>query len=232
MAGSGDEMTLGTGDGGHLRASRADRERAVEALKAAFVQGRLTKDEFDLRVGHALTSRTYTDLAAVTAGIPAGPAAAQPVPEPARAQAPSPLEPEIRTGARAILVITVIMAVFWAVAIFTGSVAAFLAACGAAGTAFVVSFMTGTRILGSWLDKRSGCQRPPRPGADAGGQASEPPASAALAERFPQIDHDHRHTAEATRRLISRQQLSYPCDCGDGMRARSRFSGEIAPVRA
>ena len=39
-------------------------------LKAAFVHERLTKDEFDARVGHALTSRTCADLAALTADLP------------------------------------------------------------------------------------------------------------------------------------------------------------------
>ena len=34
---------------GHLRASRADRERAIEMLKGAFVLDRLTKDELDAR---------------------------------------------------------------------------------------------------------------------------------------------------------------------------------------
>jgi hypothetical protein len=29
----------------------------IDALKAAFVQSRLTRDEFDARVGRALTSR-------------------------------------------------------------------------------------------------------------------------------------------------------------------------------
>ena len=42
------------------------------APQIAFVQGRLTKDEFDLRVGQALTSGTHGDLAALTADIPAG----------------------------------------------------------------------------------------------------------------------------------------------------------------
>ena len=37
-------------------------------LKAAFVQGRLTKDELDARVGQTFASRTYADLAALTAG--------------------------------------------------------------------------------------------------------------------------------------------------------------------
>jgi hypothetical protein len=54
-----------------LRASRADRERVIDLLKAAFVQGRLDRDEFDARIGQALASRTNGELAAVTADIPA-----------------------------------------------------------------------------------------------------------------------------------------------------------------
>lgn len=72
MAGPGDEIAAGTAGRGHLRASHADRERAIGTLKAAFVQGRLTKDEFDLRVGQAFASRTYAELAALTADFPAG----------------------------------------------------------------------------------------------------------------------------------------------------------------
>ncbi|HTX26356.1 MAG TPA: DUF1707 domain-containing protein [Streptosporangiaceae bacterium] len=57
---------------GHLRAAHVDRERVVAVLKAAFVQGRLDKDELDARVGQALAARTYADLAALTADLPAG----------------------------------------------------------------------------------------------------------------------------------------------------------------
>ena len=88
MAGPGDEMS--TAGRGRLRASHADREQVIDTLKAAFVQGRLTKDELDARVGQAFASRTYAELAAVTTGIPAGPAPAQPLREPARAQARPP----------------------------------------------------------------------------------------------------------------------------------------------
>jgi hypothetical protein len=56
---------------GHLRAAHADREHVIEALKAAFVQGRLDTGELDDRVGRAFTSRTYAELAALTADIPA-----------------------------------------------------------------------------------------------------------------------------------------------------------------
>ena len=86
MAEPGDEIAAASGGRGHLRASHADREQVIGALKAAFVQGMLAKDEFDLRMGQAFASRTYADLAAVTADLPAGLAAAQP-PEPARESA-------------------------------------------------------------------------------------------------------------------------------------------------
>ena len=89
---------------GHLRASHADREQVVGILKAAFVQGMLAKDEFDLRVGQALASRTYADLAALTADLPAGLAAARP-PKPARAKGGQPssaARPDNHGGNRAV----------------------------------------------------------------------------------------------------------------------------------
>ena len=63
---------------GHLRASYADREQAIEMLKAAFAQERLAKDEFEVRVGQAFAARTYAQLAEVTADIPAPPVPDQP----------------------------------------------------------------------------------------------------------------------------------------------------------
>jgi hypothetical protein len=88
-------VTAGREDGtagprAQLRTSRADREQAIGVLKAAFVQGRLTKDEFDLRVGQALTSRTYASLAALTADIPGWVTGAWPPAEPA-AREPGPV---------------------------------------------------------------------------------------------------------------------------------------------
>jgi hypothetical protein len=83
MAGSGDEIAPGAA-GRRLRASHADRDQVIDVLKAAFIQGMLDKDEFDLRVARALTSRTHADLAALTADIPATVTAAQPPPGPAR----------------------------------------------------------------------------------------------------------------------------------------------------
>jgi hypothetical protein len=60
---------------GRFRASDADRERAIETLKVAFAQGRLTRDDLDQRAGRALLARTYAELAGATADIPARTAA-------------------------------------------------------------------------------------------------------------------------------------------------------------
>jgi DUF1707 SHOCT-like domain len=71
MAGPGDDIAATGGQGGgDLRASHADRERVIGTVKVAFVQGRLTKDEFDARVGQVYTSRTYAEPAEVTVDIP------------------------------------------------------------------------------------------------------------------------------------------------------------------
>jgi uncharacterized protein DUF1707 len=83
MARSGDERAAGPGDRNLLRASDADREQVIAVLKAAFVAGRLTKDEFDLRLTLVFASWTYADLAVLTADVPAGLATAQ-SPEPVR----------------------------------------------------------------------------------------------------------------------------------------------------
>jgi hypothetical protein len=72
MPGPGDWMASSAGGRSRLRASDADRDAAVDVLKAAFVQGRLAKGEFDLRAGQVLAARTYADLDALTAGIPEG----------------------------------------------------------------------------------------------------------------------------------------------------------------
>jgi hypothetical protein len=70
-AGPGEREAAGALGRGRLRASDADREQAIDTLKAAFVQGWLTRDQLDVRAGQALVSRTYAELAAVTDGIPA-----------------------------------------------------------------------------------------------------------------------------------------------------------------
>jgi len=113
MAGPGDEIAAGRAGPGHLRASHADREQVIGTLKAAFVQGMLAKDEFDLRVGQALASRTSADLAALTADLPAGLTSAKP-PGPARAQG----EPKVLRPGRWIAVATVLYGGAWAYELF------------------------------------------------------------------------------------------------------------------
>jgi hypothetical protein len=79
-------MTLESGRGmpdghGFMRSSSADRERAIDVLKAAFAEGRLTRDEFEERSGQVLRSQTYAQLAALTADLPVGPLGALMLPQ-------------------------------------------------------------------------------------------------------------------------------------------------------
>jgi hypothetical protein len=67
-----------TAGGDRLRASHADREQVIEALKNAFMQGRLTGEELGARTGQVLAARTYAELDAVTADIPGAPRLAGP----------------------------------------------------------------------------------------------------------------------------------------------------------
>jgi len=78
-------MTVGPGYGAagmaraQMRASTADRDRAVELLTRAYSEGRLDKDEHDARVERAMTASTFAELDAVVIDLPgAGPIA--PVP--------------------------------------------------------------------------------------------------------------------------------------------------------
>ena len=53
-----------------LRAADRDRDATVSILQAAYAEGRLTRDEYDIRIGHALSAQTYGQLAALTADLP------------------------------------------------------------------------------------------------------------------------------------------------------------------
>jgi uncharacterized membrane protein len=56
---------------GNMRAADADRDRAVEVLKLAYSEGRLSKDEYDGRLENALSARTYAGLDQVVTDLPA-----------------------------------------------------------------------------------------------------------------------------------------------------------------
>ncbi len=192
MAGPGDERAASAESRGRLRASHADREQAVNVVKAAFVQGLLAKDEFDLRVGQVLAARTYAQLAALTADIPAGLTAVQPLSEPARKSA----------GKKAVRA--------WAggVAAFTGAAVVVAAANGGIENVqrlvFVVVFFAFAAMLGAmlvalhgWLDRHAGRQSSHGLPPGAGGRASRRPVSPEVARQLPQVDPDLRHRAEA-----------------------------------
>jgi hypothetical protein len=56
-----------------LRASDADRELIAERLRQAATEGRLLAEELEERLGTALSARTYGELDAVVADLPAPP---------------------------------------------------------------------------------------------------------------------------------------------------------------
>jgi hypothetical protein len=155
---------------GDLRASHADREQVIGVLKAAFVHGMLVKDEFDLRVDLALASRTDAELAALTADLPAGLAAAQP-PRPPRA----PGEPRLPRPGLVLTVATGLYAVVWVYAVLSPGGAD----SDANGQRIIIGglfyllllLMIGTPVLADWLNERFARQVLRRPGSGAGGQA-------------------------------------------------------------
>ena len=158
----GDQMPARAADDGRLRASHADREQVIGTLKAAFVQGRLDKDEFDLRVGQTFASRTYADLAVVTADIPAGLSLA-PLPEPARAQNQQPL---LRPR-WVIMTASMLYAGLWAALVFSplgnDPRPAFALLWTSTLTYVGVSLVSVGAMLELRSEKRSGGQLPPTP---------------------------------------------------------------------
>jgi hypothetical protein len=60
------------GSYGQMRASDADRDGVTSVLSTAFVEGRLTKDEYDERVTQLYAAKTYAELDALTADLPKG----------------------------------------------------------------------------------------------------------------------------------------------------------------
>jgi Domain of unknown function (DUF1707) len=191
-------VTTGREDGtagaqGHLRTSGADRDQAIDALKAAFVQGRLTKDELDLRVGQVLASRTYADLAALTADVPSPMASAELPDEHAR-------EPgrvlSFKTAAcvgavgagPSMASAAVVMAQSSAVPAVAGVLLVGL-------TGLLVTVLLGALLMVlSWAVRRSQ-QEPGQGPSGPAGLASRRPAGA---RQLPSVRRDPWHGAEAT----------------------------------
>ena len=54
---------------GHTRASDRDRDRATGLLQTAYAEGRLTKDEYEARLGRVLSAQVFAHLDAATADL-------------------------------------------------------------------------------------------------------------------------------------------------------------------
>lgn len=184
MVGPGDEIVPGTGGG---------REQVIAALKAAFVQGRLSKEEFDLRVGQALA--IYAELDALTADVPAAAPAVASQDEVARQAANKKM---IQQGTAGIAGLTFLLV---AVLVIPRS-PVFGVIAGVVLTAFVAVLGAGLLTLLSWaLDRRSGAQgagpaqrSTPGVGGDTGiagqrgrqpGLGQDPPGTVQAAGRRP-----------------------------------------------
>lgn len=146
-----DQVTGARASLGGLRASHADRENLVGVLKGAFVQGRLTKDEFDTRLSQAFGARTYAELAAITADIPAGSIAARLRRPPARAQTAAS-EAAVWSTAATFVAITLVACMFLSPQ-YLGLVA---------GTISGIVFATVAQMLYARHERRSRGQLPPR----------------------------------------------------------------------
>ena len=203
VTGPGDELAASAAGRGYLRVSDAEREQVIGTVKAAFVHGMLAKDEFDLRVSQAFASRTYAELAAVTAGLPAEPAAAQP-PRSARARGGQPVPRPGRVMAAATALYAGIQAfVFlspWPAGTQNDPSPARSALFVFSNPIYLLVLLACVlSLIARWRERRSSGRPPRRLAPGAGGQASRYPPSAGPAGELPPAGRGRQHTAEADR---------------------------------
>jgi DUF1707 SHOCT-like domain len=133
----------------------------IDNLKAAYVSGLVTKDEFDEGVSQTLGSRTRAELALVTADLPDAQHQPWPVPAPGNSSA----DANARPGNRAIIATAVFAGLALIISISAGafaSPAAVLLLLGGAGSTFVLLILLRNRMRGSRRDKPSAGQLPPQ----------------------------------------------------------------------
>jgi Domain of unknown function (DUF1707) len=133
----------------------------IGTLKVAFVQGRLTKDELDLRVGQAFTARTYAELAVVTADIPAETTVAQPPRKLAGARGWPPMNSSAKTAVAVITAATMVTVALWLIAWFASNGALLAGAVLATGIDMVILCAAGATLFETRQQKRSGGALPP-----------------------------------------------------------------------
>jgi len=200
VADPGDEMLTGAVGQNRLRASHADREQVIAALKDAFVHGRLDKDEFDLRISKALTS--YAELDALTADIPAALTEAQS----AELHRQSHNKKVIQRGTAA--GVGVSMAFTATLVTVYGSPNVAYVAVPFVGL-FMAVLLAGLLTLLSWvLEKGPNRQASQRPPTSTAGQESGRLAPPDSADRLRQIRHHPGHTAEARGSRLLHPQLT------------------------
>ena len=185
MAGLENEMAAGSGRG-RLRASDADREHVVGTLKAAYVHGLVTKDEFDARVSQTFASRTYAELALITADLPAGLAAAPPPHRPGPAKANPPARANLTPGERAIMATGLFAALALVVALLAGGAVGGLLALGGLGSAFVSAFLIGAQVRSSRRNRHSGDRLPPQRASSQRSGSWPPGGICSLASTAPE----------------------------------------------
>ena len=148
--GPGDQMPAAPDDYGRMRASRDDREQVIDTLKAAFVHGRLSRDELDERVARALVPLTHAELAALTDDLPAG---------------LNPVSPQNSGLAKAGAYVTVVAGLCLIAAISNGNwnPIAVLGAVLFFSPVWLLA-LAGLLALHSRLDRRAAGRLPPGPG--------------------------------------------------------------------
>jgi hypothetical protein len=186
-------MAASAADRRRLRASDDDRDQVAALLNGAFVQGRLTKAEFDLRVTQVFASRTFADLDALTADIPAGrwrddpPAAelaasAPPVPRPAEQRSQPNGKKLMQRGTAVGAGVGLVVPVIADLAVGGPPVVGVI--FGVVLSALLTVFVAGFLTLLSWvIDRDSGRQSAQGPGAP--GDAAGSPAQIGTATPRP-----------------------------------------------
>jgi len=161
-----------------------EREQVIAALTAAYIQGRLTKEEFDVRVGQAL---------AMYADIPAAPPAVTARAELAREAAN---KKTIRQGTVGVAGLTFVLVTALG-APYNPALAVIVAALL---TFFVTMLTAGLLTLLSWaMDRRSGAQG--AGGTGGAGPAQGPAPDAADQQgRQTELRQDPPGTVQATSR--------------------------------
>jgi hypothetical protein len=177
----------------------AGREQVIAALEAAYVQGRLTREEFDLRVGQALAM--YAELDALTADIPAAPPAVTARAELAREAANKKM---IRQGTAGVAGLTFVLVT----ALGAPHNPALAVTVAALLTCFVTVLTAGLLTLLSWaMDRRSGAQGAGGAGGARPAQGS-PPGTADRQGRQPELGQDPPGTVQAASRRPRRVATS------------------------